>query len=278
VIRILALIVLLSTAQEDLGALIGRLSHDDPALRDEAVLRLEELGEKAWPSLRRELEKAGPEAAARIRGILESPYSGLDRKTAEAIRPLGRRHGELIGLLNNRDGEGALHGSFHQLREDLEKELWGLLEKLPRLPVAGRMILTAIDEVYLKVHNNGYHGWLWHHPYFDCAKAVALSDRLIRDHPGFVEEALWTKLYCFRLRGLEESERPPYDTAAAKAQLLWKPDAARARAAAKELAEKFPKGPYAARAAEGLKASDDALILPAIRGYAHPFVRGEKRD
>lgn len=273
----LLLLTCLASFQEDLGALVDRLGHDDPAARDEAAIRLVELGEKAWPPLRKRLETAGAEDGARIRGILESPYSGLDRKAAGAIRLQEERHAELIRLLQKKDGQG-LHGSFHELQEDLEKELWGLIDKLPRYPGAARLILAAIDEVYLKVHDNGYHGWTWHHPYFNCSKAVALADRLIRDHPPAAEEALWTKLYCFRLRGLGEKDLQNYEIAAAKAQKAWRPDAAQARAAAKELAERFPKGPYAGRAADCLQLSDDALILPPIRGYAHPFSRGLKRD
>lgn len=260
--------------QEDLGLLIERLDHDDPALRDESALRLIELGERAAAPLRKKLESAGPESRARILHILESPYSGLDRKAAASVRDVERRHAELIRLLNEKNGEG-IHGSYHRVREDLERELWGLLEKLPRYPGAARLLLTSIDDVYLKVHSNGYHGWTFHHPYFDCAKAVVLADRLLRDHPGSAEEALWTQLYCFRLRGLEKGDASGYVFDAVKAQLAWKPDPAKAREAGKNLLEKFPKGPYAIRVAEWLKAGDEDLILPRNRGYAHPFVRGE---
>ena len=271
------LLAILALFQEDPAALVGRLGHDDPALREEAAVRLVELGEKAWVALMSRLEKAPTDEAARIREILDSPYAGLERKAAEGFRGQERGHAELVRLLNSKGGQG-LHGGFHELQEDREKELWGLLEKLPRCPGTARLILTSIDQVYLKFHANGYHGWLWHHPYFDCAKAVALCERLIRDYPAFLEEALWTKLYCYRLRGLDAAARPPYETAAAKAQLAWKADAAKARAAAKELVEKFPKGAYARRAADCLQLADDAILFPPSRGYAQPFSRGEKRD
>lgn len=198
-----------------------------------------------------------------------------DPKAVEAAGHLQQRHAELLRLLHERSGEG-LHGPFHQRREDLERELWALLESLPRRPESARILLASIDGIYLKFYANGYHGWEWHHPYFDCRKAVILAERLLRDHPAQAEEALWTKLYCHRLRGLAADEAAGgYQTASVLAMRAWKADAAKARETAKELLEKFQKGPYAARVTEWLKLGDEELILPKNHGYAHPFARGE---
>lgn len=190
------------------------------------------------------------------------------------IGPLERRHAELLTLLTEKKG-GGLHGAYHEAREDLERELWDLLGKLPRHPAAARLLLASIDGVYLKFHANGYQGWTWHHPYFDCRKALALAERLLKEHPGSGEEALWTKLHCHRLRGLEPDEADgAYPSASVKAQSAWKADPAKAREAATELLARFPKGPYAARVKGWLLLRDEDLILPRNRGHAHPFIRG----
>ena len=55
------------------------------------------------------------------------------------------------------------------------------------------------------------HYGIWHWPYFDCAKAVKLAERLGADHPQYAEDALWTRIYCYRIKGLDGNEYPYND-------------------------------------------------------------------
>jgi hypothetical protein len=173
---------------------------------------------------------------------------------------------QLLADLTAKDGTRGFHGPFHNLKEDKERELWNLLARAPRYPGAPKMLLRAIDDVYLRYHENMYHGWIWHCPYFDCKKAVELSDRLLAQYPDFTEEALWTKLYCYRIKGLD-GNRYPYDSdfkmyATVKAQTQWESDGDKVRALCRELQEKFPKGKYAKRIPELLEMKDIEVTLP----------------
>jgi len=202
-------------------------------------------------------------------------YDGLTAAQGEQVRIQERRYAFLLDQLTAVDGMGSNHGKYHQTKPEREAELWKLLSELPNYPAASRLVLAAIDDVYLGFHANGWWGYWWHWPYLDCAKAVALADRLASRYPEFREEALWTKIYCYRVQGWAEFVELPGSTP----QETWKSDERRARALCDELLKAFPDGKYAARA-KGLLAEKALLLqLPGypvmgrtpsgLGGYAH---------
>jgi hypothetical protein len=240
--------------------LIRKLGNDDAAVREDATERLIEFGDRAEPLLRAELKTAGDEVRLRLQLILSSPYWGLDRETARKTSATVRRCDEHLAALTATNGKGR-HGPFHDTDDKREREFLALLGTLPRFRGGGPLLLKAIDQVYLNFHANGYHGWLWHCPYVDCTKALMLADRLEREYPDFTEDAIFTRIYCYRVRGLDKGEEDPEASAAARAQLAWKADPERARTLCRELLEKYPKGRYATLAAE-LLGRKDLLIIP----------------
>ena len=174
-----------------------------------------------------------------------------------------RRFGDLMRLLTAVDGWDARHGRFHRIKEDKERELWALLDQLPSWPGAPRLILSTIDDVYLGYHGNGHWGWSWYWPYFSCPKTLILSERLVRDYPGFVEEALWTKIYCYRIRGLgEDGFDNTEKSEAMKAHHEWRSDPEKVRDLCRELITGFPEGKYTDRARKLLKMQNLGISLP----------------
>ena len=190
-------------------------------------------------------------------------YSGLDATQVGDVKKLEARFREIMDALTAIDSPGGHHGASHETKPDREQELWTLLGRIPQYPAASRLILAAIVDVYLGFHGNGWWGYWWHWPYLDCAKAVTLADRLIENHPGMEEEALWTKIYCYRVLGWGGSERNGRSGPRGnEAQYNWKPDPKRVRALCEQLQVSHPKGRYAAPAAALLKLPDLVLDLP----------------
>ncbi len=260
----MAPVALLLCLWQDPATLIDQLGDSDPAMREEATFRLLELGEKAVEPLTKALARAEGEARTRIQAILDSPYRGLDRKTAALVKEDEVKFDDLLKRLTSKDAEG-MHGVFHRVDDEAQKQLWALLKEVPAYRGGARLLLAAIDRVYLAYHENGYHGWIWHRPYFDCAKAVALAERLEKEHPSQAEEALWTRLYCYRMRALPKGRASGYKYSGELAQIEWKADAAKVRAIGEEMLKRFPEGKYAKRVAELLK-RDDPTFEPDRAG------------
>lgn len=141
------------------------------------------------------------------------------------------------------------------------------------------LLLRAIDSVYLRYHDNAYHGWIWHWPYFDCGKAVELAERLRTVYPQAAEESLWTKIYCYRIQGLNGTKDVDSDEsrkyASIAAQVRWKADPERVRALCRELIESYPRGKYAARASELLEQKDLLVELPT--SWGQPVILIDRR-
>jgi hypothetical protein len=202
-------------------------------------------------------------------------YEGLTAAQEQQVRIQERRFASLLDQLTAMDGMGSDHGKYHQTKPEREAELWALLGELPNYPGAPRLVLAAIDDVYLGFHGNGWWGYGWHWPYLDCAKAVALADRLAALDSEFREEALWTKIYCYRVQGWAEFVELPGPTAQEK----WKSDERRARALCDELLKWFPEGKYASRVKALMAEKKLLLQLPGypvmgrtpsgLGGYSH---------
>ena len=259
------LLMAVAIACDDVDDLVRKLDHDDPDMRVEARDRLIEIGPAVTARLNAVLPKAQGEVRQRIQEILDSPYTGLSPKAIASIRPLEKRADELFKTLTVEDGAGG-HGSYHESKPSDVKELELLLSKLPTYRGAARILLRAIDDVYLRFHSNGYHGWSWHYPYFDCVKAMKLADRLLKDHPESAEEALWTKVFCYRIGGPDEKRYPEVPQAG------WRADAEKARVFARELIERFPGGKYKKRAAALLEEKEILIGLPTSPGGGDPPV------
>lgn len=231
---------------QDPAELVRALGSDDAAARDAATAQLLELGDTATGALEAALESNDPEVRQRARAILDSPYRGLGAEAVAEAKAWEAGYDELMARLTNEEGRG-MHGGFHRIDEAAEAELWELLKTTPKYKGTPARLLGAIDNVYLSYRDNKYHGWIWHWPYLDCAKAVELADRV----GG--EEGLWTEIYCRRVEGLDTSKYPYDDEtfgkfASVKAQATWKADPAKVRALCEELIRTHPDGRYAARA------------------------------
>lgn len=195
-------------------------------------------------------------------------YRGLSKVEVQTVKTLEERYRTVMDALTVVDGMGGDHGRYHRTKPEREQELQAILKELPTYPAAPRLILAALDDVYLGHHNNGWWGYWWHWPYFDCAKAIALADRLTALAPELEEEALWTKFYCYRVKGWAED--PRYE--GREPQERWTSDADQARKVGAELLTKHPGGKYAARVTALLGGKDLVLTLPGypVMGRTRP--------
>jgi len=186
-------------------------------------------------------------------------YLGLKDVEIHWIRHRESRFAQLMNDLTAVDGCSDVHGCYHILKESREQELWTLLETLPNYPGEANLLLAAIDDVYLGYHWNGYWGYDWHWPYFNCAKAVQLAERLAKNHPELGEEALWTLIYCHRVGEMRADEST--DTAAGKAQSEWKGSEEKVRSLFVELAQRYPRGRQVSQASRLLELPFSELML-----------------
>lgn len=197
-------------------------------------------------------------------------YEEFEKEAIPEVKELERTYGRLLTLLTTDNAFGGPHGSAHKPDDRLEHEFWALLKKLATYHGSGRMILAAIDEVYLGYRDSGNWGWWWQWPYFNCFKATLLGDRLEKDFPDLAEEGLWTKIYCSRVNGLATSkygEEPRLiDFEAMEAQYFWKADPERVKALCQELLKRFPVGKYSARARDLMSLDGVTLTLTGTPG------------
>ena len=195
----------------------------------------------------------------------DARLAGLDKARRADVKAWEERYRLLMDALTAEDGHGGDHGLHHRTKPEREAELWTHLKSLPAYRAAPAILLASIDDVYLGYHGNGWWGVWWHWPYLNCTRAEELADRLARDHPAFEEEALWTRIYCSRVKGWSESERTggyPSPDPSAPSQDRWTSDAAKVTALCQELQRKYPNGKYASMAAALLSGKQLLLELP----------------
>lgn len=197
---------------------------------------------------------------AAILAVLSScsePPPDATAQIYDAMPPAGRA-AELLASLSAADGKGV-HGSYHQIKADAERELWKLVSALPASVGGDHVLAAAIERVYTRYDANYYHGTIWHWPYLDSKRAVTLADKLLKDFPrsALAEHALWLKAFALRCAPVE----PHDDYAAAfdtyREQMLWKPDPEAARQVYRDLAARFPRGRYATAS----RTLADAVVL-----------------
>jgi hypothetical protein len=216
----------------------------------------------------------------------EGRYAGLTQEQVHDVRRAEVRFAGLLDTLTAVDGCGDEHGCYHITKNDKEKELWSLLQSLPPHPGEARLLLSAIDDVYLGYHWNGFWGNAWHWPYLSCVKAVALAERLMDRHPDQGEEALWTMVYCHRVMGWLEfdSGSGGVESDASTEQRFWVSSPDKARALCNELLRRFPMGRHANHAKRLLELEDAKLRVQLatspvfdLRGMSADQLGEEKR-
>lgn len=111
---------------------------------------------------------------------------------------------ELLGMyvrLTSKENPGA-EGSYHERDDDLENHFFRRLIELPHHSETPRILLAAIDRMYLSCTRNWQKQRLTG-DYFNCFRVIELSDKIIDEYPGtnFVEDALWFKARCYHYRG-----------------------------------------------------------------------------
>ena len=212
----------------------------------------------------------------RIRKALEDfpgRYEDLEPEGIPEAQKMEREFATLMKKLTSDNELGGPHGAAHRINDELEHEFWALLKRLADYPGSGRMIIAALDVIYLGYRRNGNWGWWWHWPYFNCFKASLLLERLERAHPSLAEEALWTRIYIHRVNGLRGSkEGELLKSEAMEAQYFWTADPVNVKALSESYLERYSKGKYAARVRKLLEMKDVTLTLPGhpVAGMVDP--------
>lgn len=171
---------------------------------------------------------------------------------------------DLIRRLQDPNTEMGGHGRFHKADNALQNELWALLERLPPGPGVDEILIEAVEKVWTRYDANYLQGAIFHWPYLDSARAIALCDRLVTRHPKSPHRAhaLWLKAFALRAPAMEPWPQMEMELGTYGRQAKWRPDPEAARAVYKALAQEFP-GTRLGIAAEGLAdASDLGLTLP----------------
>jgi hypothetical protein len=212
----------------------------------------------------------------RVRAAIEDfpgRYEGLETEGILEAQAMERDFAGLMKRLSRDNDRGGPHGAAHRVNDALEHELWALLKRFANYPGSGRMILAAVDEIYLGYRSNGNWGWWWHWPYLNCFKAMLLAERLEVSHPALAEEALWTRIYCHRVNGLRGTKNgESLESEAMESQYFWTADPIKVKALCESYLERHPKGKYLARVRNLLEMKDVTLTLPGhpVGGMVEP--------
>ena len=199
-------------------------------------------------------------------------YDGLEGDGITDAKEKERQFAVLMKGLSRYNRHDLPHDPAHEPDDTLEHRLWALLRDMPNYPGSGRVILAAIDQIYLGYRENGNWGWWWHCPYFNCFKATLLAERLSVWHRDLAQEALWTRIYCYRVNGLGKpvynfGEYPwDVDYESMQLQHFWRSDPAKVKALCEELLQRFPNGKYAGRAKVIHELKDVTLTIPGREG------------
>jgi hypothetical protein len=156
---------------------------------------------------------------------------------------------DLLSSLTVQDGQGV-HGEFHKINPVREREYWEAISTLPVAPGGDDSLLEAVEKVYTRFDVNFYHGAIWHWPYLNSRKAVALADKLFREYPDSprAERTLWLKAFALRCPPLDPHEEYAAQFENYREQMAWKADPEAARAVLGELVKRFPEGRHAGAA------------------------------
>lgn len=184
------------------------------------------------------------------------------------IGALGRRvpakatgYDELIRLLTVQDADYPGHGSYHAIKAEVERDLWKFVSNLPVREGGDRILLTAIEEVYTKYHENYLAGYIFHYPYLNSRKAIQLATKLEDEYPRspHLPRALLLKAFAYRVKPPPEGHEIHESF---REQLAWTPDAAQAREIYRRIIERWPDSVEARAAKAALEEPELEIDLP----------------
>jgi len=172
------------------------------------------------------------------------------------------RIGELLVQMTRQADEHPGHGTYHRARNDLERELWGLLRVLPIVEKGDELLLLCVENVYTRYDANYLNGYLWHWPYLNSRRAIALCDRILKDWPRTQvrERTLWLKAFALVCPPTLPDPAAEKDLDVYRDQATWRPDPEAARALYREIAAM--NGTHAKKARELADSSLPVLVLP----------------
>ncbi len=200
-------------------------------------------------------------AACDVRPAPARPAEGLD-----PVR-------SMIARLQEFDAEQPGHGRFHRIDNALQNRLWDALAALPPGPGVDEVLLEAVDRVWTRYDANYLQGVVFHWPYLDSSRAIALCDRLLEQHPRspHAEQALWLKAFAQRAPALEPWPDLEMSSGCYGRQVKWKPDLDGARETLARLVADFPGSPRG-RAARSLL-EGGVFPVPLPKGPREPDPR-----
>lgn len=176
--------------------------------------------------------------------------------------PAPARIAELVVLMTRQGDEHPGHGSYHRSRNHLEQELWRLAQALRVIEKGDELLLLCVENVYTRYDQNYLNGYLWHWPYLNSRRAIALCDRILNDYPRSTvrERALWLKAFALRCPPTPPDPRAEEDLDVYRDQVTWAPDPEAARRIYREIAAM--NGRHAKSAREHAERVDLVLPLP----------------
>ncbi|MBI2932769.1 MAG: hypothetical protein HYY16_14065 [Planctomycetes bacterium] len=176
------------------------------------------------------------------------------------VNPL--RVAELVAEMTRQGDEHPGHGNYHRARNALERELWTLVRALPKIEKGDELLLLCVENVYTRYDANYLNGYLWHWPYLNSRRAVALCERILADYPGSParERAQWLRAFALRCPPAAPFPEAEADLDIYRDQCSWQPDPEGARAIYRQIAALG--GRYAKAAAELADGDALELILP----------------
>jgi hypothetical protein len=161
------------------------------------------------------------------------------------------------------------HGPCHKIKPDIERELWPIVSTLPVVEGGDRILIRALEEVYAGHLPNYWHGYIFHYPYLNSKKAIALAGKLVREYPDSDRAplALWLKAFAYRVRAPDERQEMS-DSYGDQPQ--WIPDPDKAMSVYRDLAVRYPQSLFADKARA--KMSRPVLVIELPVG---PLPEGE---
>ncbi len=184
-------------------------------------------------------------------------------KPAPPRTPAPIRVAELVTRMTGPNESPQGHGPYHRASNSLEQELWSLVSKLPVVEKGDELLLLVVQNVYTRYDANFWNGYIWHYPYLNSRRAIALVDKLMKDYPATAvrERALWLKAFALRCPPAPPMHEAETEFDVYRDQATWAPDGEAARKVLQDVAAM--NGTHAKRAKELAESVDLAtLILP----------------
>jgi hypothetical protein len=177
--------------------------------------------------------------------------------------PSPARIAELTAIMARQQDEQQGHGRYHRPKNNHEQELWKLASALGVVEKGDELLLLVVQNVYTRYDANFWNGYIWHYPYLNSRRAIALVDKILKDYPQTAarERALWLKAFALRCPPAPAMHEAETEFDVYRDQATWAPDGEAARKVLQEVAAM--NGPFATKAKALAESVDLAtLILP----------------